>query len=256
MCEYCGAETLSADPVSFCSNCESVVGSESKAVDSLNPALADCLNRIRSSTLKNDFEAASAAYNELAATRPSPQLFYARGIMLIEYSNYVTAQIRYGGDGFTEQNSQLRAKASLLFSEAKGSIAKSLGSSRRELTDAPSTYLLYRLLLCDLKINNLRAARERLEMMEALNSKGIVTAYSKLVLQTYTGMYKEAEKEIAKMLKLRNPPANAFYYAAFNAFKLGDRRVAERILWHSGSLIEDLRKVKLVEALRLEGIQN
>ena len=45
ICEFCGAETLTGGAPAFCSNCESVVGSEAKTLHGANPAL---LSRIES----------------------------------------------------------------------------------------------------------------------------------------------------------------------------------------------------------------
>ena len=44
---FCGAETLSGGSVDFCSNCESVVGAESRAMESGNPALSHLFRLIR-----------------------------------------------------------------------------------------------------------------------------------------------------------------------------------------------------------------
>lgn len=249
-CGVCGVDTLSGGSVDFCSNCESVVGAESRAMESGNPAISQSLSAIRAGVLRNDFEAASAAYDLLLKDRQSPQLLYAKGILYIEYSNFTVSQIRYDGEGFMERNAELRAKGSLLVSEAKRLISKSLSMSEKEAGEAPSAHAFYRMFLCDLKMGDLRDASERAGRIAELDKGGVVAAYAKIVLDVNGKLYKEAEKELEKLVRMKNPPANAFYYAAFNAFKLGDRKGAERIISSSGGLIEDVKRSNVLDAIR------
>jgi hypothetical protein len=254
-CEFCGAETLSGGSVTFCSNCESIVGTESKTMESSNPALSSAIVSIRSAVLKNDFESASAAYDELLMVRQSPQLLYARGLMLTEYSNYTVSQISYDGEGFMERNSELRRKGSLLISEAKRLIAKSLSMSEKDANEAPTAYVFYRMFLCSLKMNDLRAANDTLGRISKLANDDTVAAYARIAFDTYVGRNKEAERGLDRLLKTGNAPANAFYYAAFNAFKLGDHKGAEHILVEAGDLIDGSRKVNLLQSIRQAGLQ-
>ena len=106
------------------------------------------------------------------------------------------------------------------------------------------------MFLCDLKMGDLRAASERAGRIAELDKGGVVAAYAKIVLDVNGKLYKEAEKELEKLVRMKNPPANAFYYAAFNAFKLGDRKGAERIISSSGGLIEDVKRSNVLDAIR------
>ena len=56
--------------------------------------------------------------------------------------------------------------------------------------------------------------------------------------------------ELDRLVKTINPPANAFYYAAFVAFKIGDRKGAERILDASRGLVEEQKRMNLLEAMK------
>ena len=142
--------------------------------------------------------------------------------MCIEHSNYIISQIRYDGEGFMEPNAELRRQGALLISEGKKLIAKAIGLSEAESKDAPSVYCFYRMLLCAIKINNLKAAGEYLKRIVELDKKGAIAPYAKIVLDTNGGLYNEAGKALENLAKTKSPPANAFYYAAFIAFKTGD----------------------------------
>jgi hypothetical protein len=253
ICEACGAETLTGDGIAFCSNCESVVGSDSKTVEGTNPALFSSVGSIRTAVSNNDFEAAAAIYDRLLKDRQSPQLLYAKGIMQIEHSNYVVSQIGYGGEGFMERNSELREMGARLVSDGKRLVARSLSVSESEARDAPSVYAFYRMFLCALKMHNLRAARSYSGRIAELEKEGAVSLYAKVVLYVYGGLYREAGRELDRLAKMKNPPANAFYYAAFVAFKTGDRGGAERLLKVSGGLIEERKRANMLQAIKEDG---
>lgn len=256
VCEFCGAETLTGGGVVFCSSCESIVGSEAKELESTNPNLFSSLSSIRTSLQKGDYEGASAIYDQLMKDRQSAQLLYAKGIMYIEYSNQAVSQIRYDGEGFMERNAELRVKGSLLISEAKRLIAKSLSISEKESKEAPNVYTFYRMFLCELKMRNLRAASDYVNKMAELDKVGVVSSYSKIVLHTYAESYKEAEKEIEKVVRMKSPPANVFYYASFAAFKMGDYRGVERLVKACGGLIEEEKKANMLNVLKdVESLQ-
>ncbi len=250
VCEFCGAETLAAGAIAFCSNCESVVGSDARTLEGSNPVLFSSIALIRTAVLRKDFGIAAAAYDMLMKGRPSPQLLYARGIMCIEHSNHVVSQIRYGGgEGALERNSSLREKAAQLVSEGKTLIAKSLSMSEKEAREAPSAYAFYRMFLCALKLGNLRAAQVYSNRIAGLDREGEIARYAKIVMNVQGGLYSVAEKELEAAVRRGSPAANAFYYAAFTAFKAGDRRGAKRLLGVSGGLIEDQKRANLLEAI-------
>jgi hypothetical protein len=250
VCEFCGAETLAAGPVGFCSNCESVVGSRSKTVEGSNPALFSLLGSLRTALLKNDFETAEAIYDQLLKDRSRSQLLYAKGLMEIQHSNYLVSQIGYAQGSRMERNSELREKSALLFSEGKKLIAKSRSVSEAEAKGVPSAYASYRIFLCDLKMGDLGAASWQLKRIVELDQEGTVGSYAKIVLNVCGDMYREAELELEHALRTKNPPANAFYYAAFVAFKKGDPKGAERILGASGGLIEEQKKANLLGTIK------
>ncbi len=249
VCEFCGAETLSAGAPAFCSNCESVVGSEMKTIHASNPMLFSSLGSLRAAVLANDFEAAILVYDQMLNDRHSPQVLYAKGLMYTEYSNYVVSQISYDGDGFMEHNAELREKGARLVSEGKKLVAKAHNISELESKEAPSAYGFYRMFLCALKMNDLRAANEHLKKIVELDKKGVVAPYAKIVFDVQAGLYGEAEKELERMVKVKTPPANAFYYAAFVAFKLGDHNGARRLMNVAGGLIEELKKGYILAAI-------
>lgn len=249
VCGSCGSDTLSGSQITFCANCEAIVGNDAKTFGTTNPATAASFTGIRTALQKGDFEGASAIYDQLLKDNQSPQLLYGKGMLYIEYSNFTVSQISYNGGGFMEGNSELRTKASLLVSEAKRLLAKSLSISEKESKEAPSPYTFYRMFLCDLKANNLRAANDHLSKM-ASDKSNLVQQYARMAFYSYAGMHKEAHTEIEKVLRTQNPPANVFYYAAFNAFKMGDPAGSEKIMFHSGDLIEDSKKVPLLQAIK------
>ncbi|MDE1865288.1 MAG: hypothetical protein KGH94_01455 [Candidatus Micrarchaeota archaeon] len=255
ICEFCGAETLSGGGMAFCSNCESIVESESKTLEGTNPSLFGALASIRTAIARSDFDAAGVGYDGLLVMKQTPGLLYAKGIMSISHSNHVVSQIRYDGDGFMEGNSELRAKGSLILSEAKRLIAKSRAMSEKEAMGVQSPRLLYNLFLCDLKVGDLRAASDRLAGITGLEKDGALAIYSAIVLDTFAGRHHEAERSLERIFGLESPPANSFYYAAFNSFKLGDRAGASKILSSSGSLIEDSKRENLLSAMKLEDSQ-
>jgi hypothetical protein len=248
VCDSCGAEGLGAGEIAFCPNCEGIVGAEGGARQGGRP-----IEMVRRAVLGNDFDGASALYDQLIKDRPDPQLLYAKGLMRIEHSNYVVSQIDYGGPGFMERNAELRQQAALLLSEGKRLIMKSLSMSEAESKAAPNAYAFYRVFLCNLRMGNLRAAGESLKGIAELDKKGAVAPYAKVVLEVQGGLYGEAERELAKLARTRTPPANAFYYAAFVAFKTGDRGGAERIIRASGGLIDERKKSHLVAAMAAPG---
>src|ERR1700685_3470542 len=108
VCDSCGAETLAAGEIAFCSNCEGIVGSEAKTTQGSNPALFSTLNDLRTAVMNDDFDGATAIYDEMIKDKPTPQLLYAKGLMQIQHSNYVVSRIDYGGEGFMEHNAELR----------------------------------------------------------------------------------------------------------------------------------------------------
>jgi tetratricopeptide (TPR) repeat protein len=250
ICTSCGAATLSGSEFTFCSNCESVVGAESRSLESGDPSLFSLLNSIRTAVGKGDFESAGIVYDQLLKEKQSPQLLYASGLMQLEHSNYVVSQIRYDGDGFMEHNSELRVKGSLLVSDAKRLIAKSRSMSEKEAKEAPSAYVFYRMFLCDLKMGDLRSAGNCIAKIAEIEKDGAITSYARAVLDIQAGLYREADKELETLLKIQNPPANTFYYAAFNEFKLGDMRGTETLARASGGLIEESKRVNLLGALK------
>jgi hypothetical protein len=249
VCASCGSETLTGSDITFCSNCESVVSAESQSLESGDPSLFSSLNSIRTAVAKGDFEAAASVYDQLLKDRPSPQLLYAFGMMKIEHSNHMVSQIRYDGEGFMEHNAELRAQGSLLVSDAKRLISKCISFSAKESADAPSAYVLYRMFLCDLKMNDLRSAGVRLARIQDLEKDGPVGAYAKVVLDSNAGLNGDAAKELERLFKSKTPPANAFYYAAFNAFKLGDPKGAERLAVRAGNLVDDLKRARLLQEI-------
>jgi tetratricopeptide (TPR) repeat protein len=250
LCDSCGAETLVSGVLGFCSNCEGVVGYETRTMQGSSPSLFSQLEGIRTAILGNDFERASTIYDELIKERSSPQLLYAKGLMGIQHSNYVASQIRYDGEGFMERNAELRHQAALLVSEGKKLIMKSLSMSEAEAREAPNVYALYRIILCNLKMADLRSAEMNLKKINGLDKKEALASYARVAFDVQGSRYKEAAKELEKLVKTKTPPANAFYYAAFVAFKTGDRRGAEQIIKASGSLIEEQKKANILEAIR------
>ena len=72
ICEFCGAETLTGETPAFCSNCESVVGSEIKSMQGANPELLSQIESLRTAVLKKDFEAAATIYDQLIKGPPEP----------------------------------------------------------------------------------------------------------------------------------------------------------------------------------------
>jgi tetratricopeptide (TPR) repeat protein len=249
VCEFCGAETLTGSASTFCSNCESIIGSHSKTVERSNPNLFASLNAIRNAVTNNDFDGASAIYDQMITDRPIPQLFYAKGLLKIEHSNYSVSQISYDKEGFMEHNAELREQGAHLISEAKKLIAKSRGMSEKELAEKENASVLYRIFLCDLKMNDLRSASENLKKMDKLNKDGALSSYAKVVLNTQAGLYKEAAGELDKLVKDKAPPSNAFYYAAFVAFKTGDHKGALKLINVSGGLVENQKRSYIMEAI-------
>ena len=249
ICASCGSETLTGSDITFCSNCESVVGAESRSLESGDPSLFSSLNAIRTSVAKGDFEAAGAVYDQLLKDKPSPQLLYAFGMMKIEHSNHVVSQIRYDGDGFMEHNAELRIRGSLLISDAKRLIAKCISLSTKEAAEASSVYVLYRMFLCDLKMNDLRSAGVRLARIQDLDKDGLVGTYARVVLDSNAGLNGDAGKGLETLFKSKNPPVNAFYYAAFNTFKLGDSKGAERLAVRAGNLLDDSKRARFLKEI-------
>lgn len=249
VCEFCGAETLTGGAPALCSNCESVVGSEIKSMQGSNPELLSQIESLRTAVLRGDFDVAAAVYDQMMKDRQSPQLLYARGLMCIEHSNYVVSQIDYSGEGFMEQNAELKEKSAKLVSEGKKLIAKALSVSEMEMKEAPSAYGFYRMFLCALKINNLRAASAYLKEITKLDKAGTLASYAKIVLDTQGGLYGDAERELGRLAKAKSPPANAFYYATFVAFKRGDHSGARHLIRVAGGLIEEPKKGYILAAM-------
>ena len=83
--------------------------------------------------------------------------------MYLEYSNHAVAQIHYGKEVHIERNEELRRVGSLLMAQAKEFIERALAILEEETAMAASASLFYRILLCDLKLNDLRAAGTHLK---------------------------------------------------------------------------------------------
>ena len=113
-CEFCGAETMSGTGIAFCSNCESLINTDRKNIASRDPQLLLALEAIRGNVIEGRFEEASLLYDQLIAQRPSGQLLYAKGVMLMEYSNYIISQISYSRAGLWMQIPSLGIGAMLL----------------------------------------------------------------------------------------------------------------------------------------------
>ena len=250
VCESCGAETLTGGGMAFCSNCESIVGSEAKTVGQ-DPALFVSVGAIRAAVLRKDFESAAEIYDQMMKGRRSPQLLYAKGIMYVEFSNYVISKVSYDGNGMS-RNVELRERGAMLASESKKLIAESLGISEKEAKDVPDAHIFYRMFLCALKLGDLRAAREYSGRISWFDKDGTIASYAKIVLNVQGGLYKEAEMGLDKLVKTKAmiPTANAFYYAALVAFKTGDKRGAERLINASEGLIEGQKRTNILEAIK------
>lgn len=232
ICEACGEETLSAPGFSVCSNCECIISADRISLQGSAPSLLAALDKIRACIGSSDFDGAVAVYDALISERKSPQLIYAKGVMQIEHSNYETSKISYDGKGFMEENIERRNKSLALISDAKKQLAKSIymlkNTVRQEGSD--NTKLLYNLLLGEIKMGNMRGAKECLDIVTAKGDDSMVQ-YCKLLIYQADGNYASVGKIAKLMMAMPNPPVTVMFYAAFARLKSGN---------FSGSTFTDL----------------
>jgi hypothetical protein len=248
VCEFCGEETQSGTDLSLCSNCESVVGTDRATLKVADPHLLESLESISAAVRDRDFASASSVYDALISERGRAQLVYAKGVMLIEQSNYETSQISYTRGGVMEENSAHRRKSLLLISDAKKHIAKALHAmegAAAEGADDPRVW--YSMLLCELKMGNLRGALRCAGQIAGSTDK-MLADYSNMILLQGAGDFRGAMAAAELILGQKTPPVNALYYAAFGKLKAGKPNEALAMLDASRGLINNRR----VEALAAE----
>jgi hypothetical protein len=250
-CEFCGEETLSGTEKSYCSNCESVVASEKHELASKNPMLVESLDKIRSATAAGDFDTVLNLYAELTKASQSPQLLYCHGLAYVEYSNLLISKIRYDLNGFMESNARARDYGFKMLSEAKRLFAKSAyHSESAALSGNKSADLAYNLILCLLRIGELRRAKRVCDELESANEHA---DYSKMLLYITSAEYQSAAVIAERIAKAENPPINIFYYIAFLNFKTRKPNPLKMLSMLKG-VIDPAKLNHLAEAITADSI--
>ena len=250
ICGYCGEETLSRSARSFCSNCESIIGTGRSELASRNPQLVDSLDKIRSASASGDFDTVLYAYTELEKTSTAPQMLYCHGLAYVEYSNMFVSKIRYDLKGFMEQNARARDNGFKMLSEAKRLFAKSAyHSESASLEGNTSSDLIYNRFLCLLRIGELRRAKQAIDELATANEHALAD-YANLLLHIASSEYRAAAPLADKIARSENSPMNAFYYVAFLRFKAGKSGTPKMLSMLDG-VIDPVKLHRLAESIAL-----
>ncbi len=225
-CIYCAEETLCGSEISICSSCECIIHSGSST--SISGSIAAQLQIIKSSIAAGNYEAAGLAYDEIIKEKPLAQYLYAKGVMLIDYSNAIVREIRYNLEGLMDQNAKMRDESFKIDAEAKKLFAKAiymLQSGDIATKDVESQYILF---LCYLRMGKIRGAHDVLSTI-SMGENVMISEYASLLYSQAIMDYKESEKRSEAMFALSGFPVNLLYYKAFCEFKKGEIKDAIKI---------------------------
>jgi tetratricopeptide (TPR) repeat protein len=237
ICEYCGTETPSIGDACICSNCECLAHITRQILASRDNPLLASLDNIRSKVASSEYADAISVYDKLILERQDPFLMYAEALLYIQYSNYELSKISYDKTGFMDENASSRAIASKFISNSKRLLQKAISAVELDISkgnkSANATYLLF---LCQLKMQNYRAARSRLEELGAMPDKYIFN-YASMIFNILVNDHKSAEKFADKLLSNDIFSINSLYYIAFIRFKQRNFTEAKELLTSLNQLI-------------------
>lgn len=246
-CVFCAEETLCGAEISICSNCECIIHSGSST--KISGSIAAQLQIIKSSIAAGNYDAAGLAYDEIIKEKPMPQYLYAKGVMLIDYSNAIVRAIRYDFEGFMEQNAVMREKSFKIDAEAKKLFAKAiylLQSGDIATKDVESQYILF---LCYLRMGKIRGAHDVLSNI-SMGENVMISEYSSLLYFQAIMDYKESGKRVEAMIALNGFPVNILYYKAFCELKKMELKDAAKIADALKDILEDHKIKKIQEEIK------
>lgn len=219
MCSYCGTETQSIGSTCMCSNCELIVSGTRGALTKRDHVLVDSLDRINNSIEGGEYEDALAVYENLLKQSSDPALMYAAAAAYLKQSNYETSQISYSKEGFMEDNTVHRNNGAKLASAAKKYLARAISTVQDDIVKGNRSFdLVYNMFLAQVKMDNMRAAQECLNMLKNLGNS-YVYDYASMVFESALGRYDRLANASGKLMAKDNFSINAFYYAGFALLK-------------------------------------
>jgi tetratricopeptide (TPR) repeat protein len=244
-CTSCGTKTEVLGDFCMCSNCESIAHYDSVAISRKDPTLSNSLKLIGDALAAGNYEGVIAEYEKLYQYKRDPLLLYAEALAYIRYSNRTYAGISYDRPGFMEDNAAMAENAMKLASTAKALLAKSIKASRDDMAEGNSSPdSLYGLMLAQLKLGDLRGAKDSLDAMEKLNIP-LVYNYAAMMLDAQKSDYRKVMAHADTILRSKNILVNAFFYAGLALFGLGSRNDAMK-LFKSMSAVSESSAVPLL----------
>jgi tetratricopeptide (TPR) repeat protein len=239
MCEYCGTETASMGDKCMCSNCEELVTTNRASIEKKDHLLLDSLVKINDSIADQRYDDATAIYEKLIADRKDPLLMYAAAIAYFKHSNYEIMQISYMQPNFMEGNTLHRDKAASLVSTAKRHLFKAIDISNAEISKGnKSLNLVYNRFLAQIKLGNVRGAKDSIRMLEGLGND-YALAYSRMVFESAMERYDSVLEAAEALTKKDNFSINAFYYIGLALFKKRRAKDAKQLLQSLGKILKN-----------------
>ncbi len=231
-CQYCGVGTQCAGTIGICSNCENIIAARSPVDQRLDAFNGELRNR--------NYDGALLIYQEMAKEGNSPPYTYVDGLTHIKYSNHENSLIDYGLDGFMEENAVHREKSIALYSKARLLFSKALAQAKSmsasgEHNLMPTDYIM---LLCDLKLGDIRSAKSRLERLPLYNDS-YVLAYANIMFNSAIGDCRKTLESCSAMIGSGRFPIGIFYYVAIALLKDRQYSTAKRLAAQLSSAMPD-----------------
>lgn len=250
ICEYCGTETPSISETCICSNCECLASTRRLLLANRDHLLLESLDSIKNLAFDSKYAEAISIYDKLISERKDPFLMYAEALLYIRYSNYELSKITYDKRGFMDENTLSRNSASKLISSSKKLLERAISTIELEISKGnKSANMFYLLFLCQLKMQNYRAARPNLEILKMIPDDYLYS-YASMIFNMHIQDYKSAAAFAEKLISKENFSINSLYYTAFMKFKQRDFAEAKKLLDGLNQLIPNKNVELLLSEIR------
>ncbi|MDE1846237.1 MAG: hypothetical protein KGH53_03085 [Candidatus Micrarchaeota archaeon] len=227
-CGYCGTQVPSYNPqFGICQLCELYTDKSAKELKK-NAQLTDLLDSLQSSIASGNQNDALKSFETLFASTKNAGVLLASAMLHLSIADEEFGKRDYQTpNGYMEENSAHSKAALAHYSSAKALFFKAISVADMEIKTNPDSNLLYIKFLSQLRLGQLRGAKNSLEALNA-NAKGLpITLYSNL-LYSCAMNDKKLVPPFEAVLQLGTLPA-FYYYADFLANK-NDLGAAKKIL--------------------------
>ncbi len=227
MCQYCGNENVALGDTWVCAYCENANYASILAIKLRDAELVKSLNLVNDYLSESDFDSALAEYEKILDSNDEPGFHYRYAQLIIQYSNYEVASIRYDRPGFMEENALHRELSGTLDSRAKMILSKTAVACEIAFRNGnKDPFVLHAYFMSNLKLKNLKTAKRASEMT-AMYSKPL-QEYQQMALAAELGDATATATTADSQIKKVFSPINAFYYLTWSlvrAKRLEDAKV-------------------------------